>query len=92
MDKAIKFFDDFIKVRITATQKVLFCIYRHLLTPREIIAATGIKKTNVAKYCKSLIAYNMITSSRTGKNIMYEITGKGKDEIKKVLEKINEII
>ena len=78
-------------IRISATDKVLFCIYRGVVTPKQLIDKLNVSKGNLANYCKSLAAYNKIRKEKNGneRGVAYSITEKGTQSIQKILKNID---
>lgn len=98
MENAIKSLEKFIElnktIRISATDKVLFCIYRGNGTPRELMEKLNMSKGNLANYCKHLMFSNKIRREKLDgeRNIKYTLTEKGNVSIQKMLANIEKVI
>jgi len=81
-------------VKVSAIDKVLFCIYRGVITPRHIMDKLSVSKGNLANYCKSLTAHGKIRKEQNGteRGIAYSITEKGTQSIQKILKNIDTLI
>ena len=77
-------------VKITALDKVLFCIYRGASTPKELTILLNVSKGNLANYCKNLAAHNKIKRIKNDaeRGVTYVITDKGIASVQKILKNI----
>lgn len=96
MDKAIEKFemylDFWVKVKPSVPDKIMFCIYKGMQAPRELMQKLQIAKGNLANYCKQLHADNMITKQVHGRVVKYGLAKKGETRVKKILEAMNDFI
>ena len=90
MEKATKSFENYIefwvKFRPTVSDKVMFCIYRGIDSPRLLIEKLKIAKGNLANCCKQLIKNGLVVQHTQGRAVTYELSAKGSAHIKKFLE------
>ena len=96
MDKAIKIFDEYInfwvKFKPSAADKIVFCIFKGMNCPRDLMHRLGLAKGNLANYCKQLIKTGQIVQHTAGRAVEYELTAKGQEKIKKLLGEINDTL
>ena len=94
MERALSTFENLLeltkKVRISALDRVLFCIYRGATTPKELMDKLNVSKGNLANYCKTLAEQKKIKREKndTDRGVAYSITEKGTLSIQKILKNI----
>ena len=94
MERAVTTFEQLLeltrRVKITALDKVLFCIYRGATTPKELMDKLNVSKGNLANYCKYLAGVNKIKKQQneTERGVTYTITEKGIISVQKILKDI----
>jgi DNA-binding MarR family transcriptional regulator len=94
LETSIRLNNLFARVKVTAADRVLFCIHRGCTTPRAIMEKIGVSKGNLANYCKQLLAYNKIRRTRdtdSARGICYTLTPKGSIAVEKMLAGIDEV-
>lgn len=78
--------------KFEVNQKILFLIDEYgVCSPSLLIGKIGIKKSNLALACKTLLEQNKITkinSQGDKRQIFYCLTEKGREEINKIIDGI----
>jgi len=92
MEKFGKYVDFWVKVKPSVTDKIMFCLYKGMESPRELMQKLIIAKGNLANYCKQMCADSMITKQVSGRIVKYGLTKKGEARVKKILEAMNDFI
>lgn len=84
--------DGWNRKNIEVYQKIMFLIDEYgVCSPSLLISKLGIKKSNLALACKTLIEQNKIikfNSQEDKRQIFYKLTSDGKDEIEKIVGNI----
>lgn len=92
IEKFEKYVNFWVQVKPSVADKIMFCMYKGMESPRELMQKLKIAKGNLANYCKQLCADNMITKEVHGRVVKYGLAKKGEARIKKVLEAVNDFI
>lgn len=84
--------DGWNKKNVEVNQKIMFLIDEYgVCAPSLLISKIGIKKSNLALACKTLIEQDKIEKIRSQEDrrqIFYKLTERGKNEIDKIVENI----
>lgn len=84
--------DGWNKKNIEINQKIMFIIDEYgVCSPSLLISKIGLKKSNLALACKTLIEQNKVEkihSQEDKRQIFYKLTERGKHEIEKIVENI----
>ena len=84
--------DGWNRKNIEVYQKIMFLIDEYgVCSPSLLISKIGIKKSNLALACKTLLEQGKITkinSQEDKRQIFYKLTEKGRDEINKIVGNI----
>ncbi len=84
--------DGWNRKNIEINQKIMFIIDEYgVCSPSLLISKIGIKKSNLALACKTLIEQNKIEkihSQEDKRQIFYKLTQKGRAEIEKIVNNI----
>ena len=95
MERAVTAFEQLLElnknVKISALEKVLFCVYRGVCTPKELMDKLNVSKGNLANYCKHLASTNKLKKQRNEneRGVTYIITEKGTLSVQKILKDID---
>jgi len=87
-----KYVDFWVKVKPSVADKIMFCLYKGMSSPRELMHKLQIAKGNLANYCKQLVADNMITKETSGRVVKYGLAKKGEKRVGQILEAMNDFI
>ena len=80
------------KINLTLKDKFLILLNERPLTPFNLISMLGIAKSNLTLISNSLLKENLIEKKKDEidkRNIVYNITDKGKEKVNKIVSKIN---